>query len=124
MSKNVKTAKKSKSKNKTVRINEEANTVRQLSDETKQINRELSRSLKGLIFNTRNNIENGDETIVYGIDEIQPRLSKTRRKEHITNTLAKVKNAETKSKSKTTSTCAISGGKRYKNKTSKRCLSK
>ena len=115
MSKNVKTAKKSKSKNKTVRINEEANTVRQLSDETKQINRELSRSLKGLIFNTRNNIANGDEPIVYGIDEIQPRLSKTRRKEHITHTLAKIKNAETKSKS----TCAISGGKRYKTRKSR-----
>lgn len=122
MSNRAKTFKKSKSKS--VTFNEDANTVRELSDETKEINRELSKSLKSLIFNTQNNIANGDETIVYGINEI-PKSSKTRKKEHIINTLEQVKNRSnsgtiSNSKSKSKSTCTICGGKRYKTRKRRR----
>lgn len=117
MSNRAKTFKKSKSKS--VTFNEDANTVRELSDETKEINRELSKSLKSLIFNTQNNIANGDETIVYGINEIQPKLSKRRKKEHIINTLEQVKN-RSNSGTISKSTCTICGGKRYKTRKRRR----
>jgi hypothetical protein len=102
---------------KSVRIDETKNSVRTLSDETKKINKELSREVKNEIFNRRNNEYNKDTSPPeHGVDEIYPRLTKNEIKEHRRETLKKVsENCNTPR-----SSCTISGGKRYKNRKSKK----
>ena len=102
---------------KSVRIDETKNSVRTLSDETKKINKKLSREVKNEIFNRRNNESNNDTSPPeHGVDEIYPRLTKSEIKEHRRETLKKVSENCNKSKSG----CTISGGKRYKNRKSKK----
>ena len=98
-------------KRKTVRFNSNENTARTLSTETKKINYKLAKEVKNEVWLRRNNEANNDApSPEYGVNEIRPRLSKTKRKTHALETLQKVN----KNKSNSNSGCTICGGKARK----------
>lgn len=106
-------------KRKTVRFNSKENTARTISYETKQINRDLARDVKNEVWLRRNNEANNDApSPEYGVNEIRPRLSKTKRKTHAIETLKKVN--KNKNKSNSNSGCTICGGKASKTRRRRR----
>jgi len=84
------------------------NSERQLSYDTKPLNKLLARELREDIRDTKYDILNGEDNIVYHTSEI-PRSSEVKLKEHSIKTLEKAN----QSKNNPTG-CTICGGKRRK----------